>query len=205
MPPTFLYFDLGNVLVNFTVERMLRQIAEVALVDRQQVDDALFEGKLQRQYESGQLSSGDFYDTFCELTGSRVGFDALARAGSDIFEINASMIPVVTQLRQAGYRLGILSNTCETHWQHCYQRFSIVAEGFHVRALSYRIGACKPEAKIFQAAVEMAGRPPEEIFFVDDLPQHVAGAKAFGFDAVQYTSTPQLVADLRARGIRFNY
>ena len=205
MPPTFLYFDLGKVLVDFTVERMLRQVAEAARVDQQLVEAILFEGELQRQYESGRISSGEFHETFCELTGTHIDYDALARAGSDIFEINASIIPVVTQLREAGYRLGVLSNTCEIHWQHCCRRFSIVAEGFHEHALSYRIGACKPEAKIFQTAAELAGRPPQEIFFVDDTPGHVAGAKAVGFDAVQYTSTPQLVADLRARGIRFNY
>ncbi|HYW80746.1 MAG TPA: HAD-IA family hydrolase, partial [Thermoguttaceae bacterium] len=91
------------------------------------------------------------------------------------------------------------------HWEHCRRRFPIVAEGFHVHALSYRIGACKPDAKIFQAAAELAGHAPEEIFFVDDLPEHIIGAKAVGFDAVQYTSTRQLVVDLRARGIRFNY
>ena len=45
----------------------------------------------------------------------------------------------------------------------------------------------------------------EEIFFTDDLPGHVAGAQAVGFDAVQFTSASQLVADLRARGVRMDY
>ena len=40
---------------------------------------------------------------------------------------------------------------------------------------------------------------------VEEVADNVAGAQAAGLDAVQYTSTPQLVADLRARGIRFNY
>jgi len=205
MPTEFLYFDLGKVLVDFTVERMLRQVARVAGLDEGCVKDVLFDGKLQRRYESGQVTSRQFYDAFCEATDTRPDYDALAEAGSDIFELIPSMLPVVTQLREAGYRLGILSNTCELHWEHCVRRFPIVADGFHVHALSYRIGACKPDAKIFHAAAEMAGHPAEEIFFVDDLPEHITGAKAVGFDAVQYTSTRQLVVDLRARGIRFNY
>ena len=205
MPPQFLYFDLGKVLVDFTVERMLRQVARVAGIDEDRVKDVLFDGKLQRQYESGKITSRQFYEAFCEETGTRPDHDALAHAGSDIFELIPSMLPVVTQLREAGYRLGILSNTCEIHWEHCTRRFPIVVEGFHVHALSYRIGACKPDAEIFHAAAELAGHAPDEIFFVDDLPEHITGAKAAGFDAVQYTSTRQLVADLRARGVRFNY
>jgi HAD superfamily hydrolase (TIGR01509 family) len=115
------------------------------------------------------------------------------------------MLPVVAHLQQAGYRLGILSNTCESHWELCTGRFRIVAECFSVYALSFQIGATKPNAAIFQKAAELAGTPPEKIFYVDDYAEHVAGAQRVGFDAVQYTSTPQLVADLRSRGMRLNY
>ena len=56
-----------------------------------------------------------------------------------------------------------------------------------------------------KAAAEMAGCQPQEIFFADDIPGHVAGARAVGFDAVQFTSAAALAEDLRARGIQFNY
>ena len=65
--------------------------------------------------------------------------------------------------------------------------------------------SAKPEPAIFQAAAKLAGVPPNEIFFVDDTLGHVEGAKAAGIDAVQYTSTPALVAELRARGVAFNH
>ena len=70
---------------------------------------------------------------------------------------------------------------------------------------SYQIGAVKPDAAIFQAAAQKAGRAHTEIFFVDDIAGHVAGAKAAGFDAVQYTTTAKFVEDLRSRGLKFNY
>jgi HAD superfamily hydrolase (TIGR01509 family) len=179
MHPEFLYFDLGKVLVDFDIQRMLRQIGEVSGVEPARVKQAVFDSGLQHQ--------------------------SLHRAGNEIFELNLSLLPVVAHLTQAGYRLGILSNTCEGHWQHCRQRFRIVAEPFSVYALSCQIGVTKPEAAIFHKAAELAGVRPQGIFYVDDLPQHVASARAVGFDAVQYTSTPQLVADLRTRGIRLNY
>ena len=71
--------------------------------------------------------------------------------------------------------------------------------------LSFRIGAVKPEVAIFQAAAEMAGCRAEEIFFVDDLPGHVAGARAAGFDAVQFVGAERLAEELRRREIRCNY
>ena len=201
----FLYFDLGKVLVDFEVEQMFRQLGEVAGIAPDRVEQVVFGGQLQQQYETGQISGRDFYDAFCRQTGTRPDYDALRRAGSEIFELKVSMLPVVAQLCQAGYRLGVLSNTCESHWEFCTRRYRILTELFTVHALSYEIGVAKPAAAIFHAAAELAGVRPEEIFYVDDSPQHVAGARAVGFDAVQYTSTPQLVGDLRSRGFQFNY
>jgi glucose-1-phosphatase len=205
MQPKFFYFDLGKVLVNFSTDQMVGQIGAVAGITVEETRAALFGNGLMRQHESGRISDREFYEAFCTATGRRPDFDALAAAASEIFELNLPVLPLVAQLRQAGYRLGVLSNTCSTHWEYCRRRYRIVAEGFDVYALSFRIGAVKPEAAIFRAAAELAGVGPEEIFFVDDMAEHVAGARAAGFDAVQFTAAEALAAELRCRGVRCNY
>jgi glucose-1-phosphatase len=205
MPPRFLYFDLGKVLVDFSVDQMLCQMGEVTGITPEQVRETIFAGGLMREHECGRLSSREFHEAFCAATGSQPDFDQLIAAAAKIFTLNLPVLPVVAQLRQAGYPMGILSNTCETHWPYCQGHYRIVAEGFDVYALSYKIGTMKPDPAIFHAAAELCGYRPEEIFFVDDLPGHVEGAKAAGFDAVQFTSAEALSADLRRRGIRFNY
>jgi putative hydrolase of the HAD superfamily len=204
-PPKFLFFDLGNVLVTFTVERMCRQMAEASGIEPAEVRRAVFEGRLEADYELGRITARDFYEGFCRATGSRPEYDALRRAADDIFELNLPIVPVIAGLYQAGCRLGILSNTCAGHWEHCTRRFRMLEELFHVHALSYRVGAMKPDRAIFQAAARLAGTAPEEIFFTDDVAGHVAGARAAGFDAVQFTSVSDLVAELRRRGLRLNY
>ena len=204
MPPRFLYFDLGRVILNFDVSRMCRQMGQVAGMDATDVMKVIFESQLQNQYERGQVSTPEFYEAFCTATGARPDFNALSWAANDIFELNTSIVPAIAQLQQAGYRTGILSNTCDGHWEHCRRRFRIL-DDFDVYALSYRIGAAKPQKEIFQAAAELAGVAPEEIFFTDDIEGHVLGARSVGYDAVVYTATPSLVDELRRRGLRFNY
>jgi len=205
MPPRFLYFDLGKVLIEFDTPRMIGQVAELCGVEPEDVIRAVVDSGLQRRYELGELSSREFYEEFCRQIGRRPAYDALALAASDIFGLNLPMVPVVAQLAQAGHRLGILSNTCENHWEYCTRRFAIVADTFQVAVLSYRVGALKPDPRIYRAAAKAADCGPEEIFFVDDTPGHVEGARAAGFDAVVYTTAPALVAELRGRGLRFNY
>jgi glucose-1-phosphatase len=203
--PRFLYFDLGMVLLEFSVERMLRQMAVVTGVGPEALKEILFDRGLMQQYETGAVSSREFYELYCERAGARPDYDVLCLAGSDIFTLNAPMLPIVAQLHQAGYRLGILSNTCECHWQFCIEKYRFLTDYFQVHALSFRIGAIKPDAAVYRAAAKLAGCRPEEMFFVDDIPGHVAGAKAAGIDAIVYTSAAQVAAELRSRGLRFNY
>jgi glucose-1-phosphatase len=203
--PRFLYFDLGMVIVTFSVERMCRQIAAVSGLDAKRVPEVLFDSGLQARYEHGQVTTRQFYEEFCQRSATTPAYDALLNAACDIFELHTPMVAVLGQLHQAGCRLGVLSNTCEAHWQHCLRRFRFLGELFHVYALSYQIRAAKPEPAIFHAAAELAGVAPNEMFFTDDLAGHIAGARAVGVDAVQFTSAPQIVSELFQRGVRFNY
>lgn len=197
----FLYFDLGKVLVHFTVERMLRQVGAAAGVEPERVGEVVFHGGLQTELETGRITPRQFHERFCLETGTRIDYDALELAASDIFELNVSILPVLARLARAGWPMGILSNTCQTHWEHCHRRYSILQSLFDTYALSYEIGVMKPEAAIFLAAANLAGCSPTEILYFDDMPRHVEGAKAIGFDAVQYTGTPSLLAELRRRGL----
>ena len=132
---------------------------------------------LELRYEAGELSSHQFYDEFCHRTGTRPGFDALAFAAGSIFAVNHSLTPVVAQLQAAGYRLGLLSNTCEMHWDYFARgRYALIPEIFETVTLSFRVGAVKPDPKIYAAAAAAAGVRPDKIFFTDDTPGHVAAA-----------------------------
>jgi glucose-1-phosphatase len=204
MTPKFIYFDLGKVLVDFSFEQMCRQMGEAAGIEPRQVQAVLAAG-LQADYETGRLDSRAAHEVFCRQTGTRSDYEAFSRAFNDIFTPIDSMLPVVAQLYRAGHRLGILSNTCEGHWNHCLRRYAMLRELFSVHALSFEIGAVKPSAAIFRKAAELAGCQSEDIFYTDDMPRHVAGAQNAGFDAVVYTSTAELVKELRKRGVEFNY
>jgi len=205
MTPKFLYFDLGRVLLHFDIDRMACQMGLVAGVSADMVTATRFGGDLQHRYEAGQVTSDAFHEEFALATGARPDRAALEAAAGDIFEVNLPMLPVVAALHAARWPLGLLSNTCECHWRHCQIHYRFLSDLFGTAALSYEIGAVKPEPAIFEAAARLAGCPPEEIFFVDDMPRNVEGARAAGFDAIVYQSARHVADELRARGVHFNY
>jgi glucose-1-phosphatase len=115
------------------------------------------------------------------------------------------MVALVGRLFAGGYRLGVLSNTNRGHWRFVTGRFSYLTTMFHVYAMSYNIGVMKPAKQIYQDAAKLAGVSPQEIFFTDDRPENVAGAKAAGFDAVLFTTPSALSRELFRRGIVLNF
>ena len=200
------YFDLGNVLLKFSRATAYRQMSEVSGVPVSKIREILEDGRVQVRYESGELSSRQCCELFCQQTGAETDCDSLLEAGSNMFQLNVGVVPVIVQLALARHRLGVLSNTCEAHWQHCLQKgFGILQSVFEIHILSYEVKAMKPDEKIYAAAAEAARLSPQEIFFIDDMDENVEAARHFGFDAVQYQSPRQVEEDLRRRGVRFNY
>ena len=202
--PRFLYFDLGNVLVHFDHQLACRQVAEVAGVELDRVRRVLLDKRALGRYERGQVTTAEAHEMVCRRLGVHVEPERFWEAASRIFWLNMRLMPLVAQLRSAGYRLGILSNTSEAHWRYL-RRYRMLWSCFSLHVLSFEEHAMKPEGTIYEAAARRCGVPAEEVFFVDDRPENVVGALEAGFDAVPYHSVSQLVAALRQRGLRFNY
>jgi len=204
--PKFIYFDLGNVLLFFDHRLAARRLAALAKADEREVFDYVFAGDLNARCDGGLTSGPEFAAEFRERFRCEADDGAIFRAASDIFRVNGPMKGIVGRLRDAGYRLGILSNTCDMHFDwFASGRYQPIPEAFDVIVLSYRLKLSKPDRAIYEHAARQAGVAPEDVFYTDDIQANVEGARAAGFDAVLFTSAAQYAEELRARGVRFNY
>lgn len=202
MPPAFVYLDLGNVVAMFDRDRAFRRMAAACGTDAARVRAAVMDG-LQADLERGTIDWPGFHREFSRRTGTRSDPETLAAAAADMFELNWAILPVIAALQRRRVPIGILSNTCEIHWRHLLERgWGILPGGFGPLVLSYEVGASKPEPAIFERAAARAGAAPERIFFCDDLPEHVAAARAAGWDAEVFTSAAILADQLTDRGLR---
>jgi putative hydrolase of the HAD superfamily len=205
MAVRYIYFDLGNVLLNFDHHVACRQVAALMGAPWSLVREIIFESGLQHRYERGEISDDEFCDIFCQTAGVTLDLNSLLQATSDIFSLNIPVIPIVARLSAAGYPLGILSNTCRSHWNWVRQKkYGMVSNLFENTVLSFQLGSMKPDAPIYLEAIRRTELAPEEIFFVDDRPENVEGARRLGIDAVLYESAYRMLRDLDERGIRLN-
>lgn len=198
----YVFFDLGNVLVHFDVAIACRNIASLVEREERQVFEAMYGSGLELAYERGEMDDETLAEGVRRALGVSCATDDLMRSMSDMFAPNESLLPVIAALDAADIPAGILSNTCAAHWQWILsRRWSVTHAWFRDAVLSYEIMRMKPEPEIYEAAAAVAGVPPESIFFTDDRPENVAGARRAGWRAELFVDAPRLMKDLAKAGL----
>lgn len=190
------FFDMGNVLVHFSHDRMCQNIAALCGMPVAQVKARLLEDGRQWQLERGEISEEQFCDELSTWCGRSLDLQALRHAAADIFWLNDSIVPLLQALKHAGQRLILLSNTSITHLRFIEQNFGVL-QLMDERVTSFEVGALKPDAAIFQAALRKAGCQPDECFYTDDIPAYIEKACELGLHGRVYTTTDRLTAALR--------
>jgi putative hydrolase of the HAD superfamily len=195
-----LIFDMGNVLVRFSHERMCEQIG--ALCDRTgpEIKPCLIDTGLQWEFERGRCDEKAFHQRLEAATGRRISMNDLRHAASDIFEPNEEVVSIVRSLKRTGYRLVLLSNTSIAHYEFIRGRWDLL-DPFDEFVLSYEVGAIKPEPAMFEAALTAIHCRPEEAFYTDDISAYVEAGRRHGLDAEVFTDAKSLLEQLKRRGV----
>lgn len=194
-----IYFDLGNVLIFFSFPKMLEQIATLSGLKGSDIEKIFFQTDLRKLYETGKIQTRDLYQALLSHSSKPFTQKAFEWAFSNIFTPNLELWPLVSQLKEKGVRLILLSNTSECHFHFAQEHYPILKQ-FDELILSYEVGAWKPEAEIFQTALQRAHCKAEECFYTDDVPEFIQAAQESGLNGEVFTTTEQLKQALSRRG-----
>ncbi len=201
----FVYFDLGNVLARFSVDRACRNLAARWPVSPEEVRRVIWTEKVQDRFEHGFEDDESFATIVRNGLGLHVDecpTDELLDLLSDMFDPIVEMESVVHDVRESGCKLGILSNTCNAHWRWLMRAsYPSLGGRFDVVVLSYEEGVMKPHAKIYELAELKAAVLPEQILFFDDREENVQAAKDAGWDAHLFIDAAGAREVLKSRGV----
>jgi len=162
-------------------------------------------GKVQDQADSPEAVTNFWHQIFAEaihravgLSHPRPGKSANGHAlriaaafypsfdGGDYHCLLDGAAETLAALRQAGYRLGLLSNWSPS-LPDVLERLGI-HHHFEFIIVSSVVGLAKPDRAIFDLAVEKAGCRPDELLYVGDSPAaDIHGSMAAGWRAVLIT------------------
>lgn len=184
-------FDIGNVLLLFSHEKMLLQFSELLDVPFAALKQKVLSDKLLYEYELGNITTDHWVETLMSLSSRKPSREHLLNAMGDIFHENFPLTDLIPLLKKQGIRLLLLSNISEAHFDYVKRHFEVL-HAFDEAVLSYEVRSSKPEQAIYHAVLKAAGTKAYECFYIDDVPEHVEAAKQLGIDAVVYESIEQI-------------
>jgi putative hydrolase of the HAD superfamily len=98
------------------------------------------------------------------------------------------------------YLLGALNNEARETNEYRFGKFGL-RKLFRVALSSCYLGLRKPDLVIYKRTLDILGRPPERILFIDDRAENVAGAVAAGMHGIQFHGAESLRQELSALGV----
>lgn len=149
---------------------------------------------LQIQYETGHIAGEDFVRRIGLELKRDLDSAAILEAAADMFIANPQILPVLKRVQELGIPMGILSNTCQAHWEWIWeQKYPQVIDWFGPKILSYEAKSMKPDGAIYQQAENAAGVAPSRLFFTDDRHENVAAAISRGWNAEIFINADRLM------------
>lgn len=136
-------------------------------------------------YQARGFTEAEFFQSMCEqsmvLADSAIGILRQLAASEDYV-----LATVNNESRAMNeYRLGNfhLLDDFDAFFSSCYLRLR------------------KPDPKIYQVAMDVLQRQPDEVAFIDDRAENVAAAASLGIHGIPYTGSVQLADELTRLGV----
>jgi epoxide hydrolase-like predicted phosphatase len=189
------FFDLGGVIVRTEFQSPRQHLAERLGMEYEGLVRLVFESETSRQASLGLISEDEHWAAVMRrlhLPESQTQAVRDEFFAGDITDI--ALLDFMRGLRRQ-YKVGLISNA----WSGL--RPWIIAkkfeDAFDAMTISAEIGVMKPDARIFQLALEKLGVLPAEAVLLDDFPENVAGARAVGMQAIHFTQPEQALKELK--------
>ncbi len=196
----YIVFDLGNTLIRFDHNISANKLAKAFNVEAKKIYDTFFDSDITRPFERGHLTPMEFYIKAADLLKFDISYEDFVKVWNDIFWEDAEMCALARKLKKAGYKLFLLSNISLLHFEHIKEKFDIIGI-FDELILSYRVGAIKPERKIFDEVVKLAKGKKESLFYIDDREDLIKAATELDIDCVRFENVDKLVEVMKEKGI----
>ncbi|MBU9889792.1 MAG: HAD family phosphatase [Candidatus Omnitrophica bacterium] len=193
-------FDLGNVLVNYDVQKAARRFSGAFGISQLEVWKHFFLSPYEQAYTRGEISTSEFFRAACRQFRKKLSYQLFKYYWNDIFWENPGMDKLLIRLKKH-YPLYLISNTNALHFTHIKKEFRILRH-FKRKFPSHEVKARKPDLKIYRRVLKKIGSRPEETIFIDDMKSFIRGARKAGMHTIRFKNREQLIRDLRRKGIR---
>ena len=177
-------FDLGAVILNINYQNTIDEFTKLGVKNAATFYSKKIQTDLFNQIETGMISSNEFLKALQKETNN-ANIKQLEKAwNAMLIDLPEERLQLIKKLKK-NHTIYLLSNTNVIHInafkkQLGNKRWLAFIKLFDKIYLSHELGLRKPDVKIFEHVLKEQKLKAEEVFFIDDSPQHIAGAKKLG-------------------------
>ena len=194
-------FDYGEVLSGPPDPEAHRNLLTISGVEEEPFEKSYWAHRL--DYDADILDGQTYWQTVARDTGvsftvKQIG-QLLEQDALMWMKLNPAMMAWLPKIKEAGFRLGILSNMGFGVLDYMRPRFPWLDQ-FDYLTFSCELGVVKPDPAIYLHTVKKLHVAPDEALFIDNLEKNISGAEAVGMHAALFQNVQQLQDDLSRRG-----
>jgi len=180
-------FDIGNVLINFDLPKLLQNISDNSHTP---VDKLLpiYSGPQLQKAESGQIEGTKYFEYLITMTGLKWSYNDWIDAWADVYEINEPGLSLLKELKAKKYPVCILSNLADYNVDAINKKMPQLLKETDRNFYSFELGHLKPTPQIYQKVSELLSVPPQNCLFLDDTQKNVEGAISAGMNSLLYSN-----------------
>ena len=199
-----LLFDMGGVVFTQNTQEAFRRFKAIG------IDPNYYMGEYgQKDFfldvETGDISADDFIKKVAEVRGNNdLSWDDLLQCWLGFFDgVRNKVVEDLDRLHR-DFNLCLLSNTNPFIMsQRKIKAFTPegrpITDFFDTLFLSYEMGICKPDARIFLKALEMEQMKADECLFIDDSKKNTDAAEKVGIHTLFVPSNSDWMPALEER------
>jgi putative hydrolase of the HAD superfamily len=199
-------FDLGGVLIT-PITTLLEEIASWHGVPMVEMLDVLMgprevstDGHPWHRCERGELPTAMLQaevEPYAQRAGLRLRGDEYERLLCGDFVVHDEVVERIVALREAGYRVGLLTNSFKEFRDLLEARVDFSM--FDLVVDSSEVGCRKPEPEIYELTSSRLGVDRSAILYLDDFRANIDGARQAGCATIEFTDPASALAELDRR------
>lgn len=187
-------FDIGNVLIRWDARLAFPDVQAEAFLARIDFPALNLRG-------DGGETFADLAQEIADEDDRALFLTYLAQYARTIADPIEGTWTLMERLRARGHAIHAITNWSAETWPTGVATHPRLGTHFATTIVSGQEGVVKPAPAIFAALCDRAGVRPETCVFIDDSAANVDGARAFGMDAIHFTTPDALEAALIDRGL----
>ena len=196
---SLILFDLGNILVRLnSVDQFW--FGSNPVLPHEVCQQKWIQCQAVRDLETGRITDFEkFYRQALQELELELNFTDFEKIFISLIGEKFEQTDLLLSELSIHYRLMILSDTSEPHWQYCQNELGLgnyIEKAF----LSYEIGFMKPDKRVYEAVLSSIDVIPQNIYYFDDKPENVFAGKKSGMNAYLSWGGETLIDQLKRIG-----